>query len=139
MECLHKIHADLSTHLQQAQQTHKDYADCHLLQSNFNIRDRVWLLRRHIKTTTPCDKLDYRRLGPFRIIGKNNDVTFCLNLPPQLWKHLVFHSFLLEPYQDNIIPGHIKPPPPQSNSEMDLSMRLLPSLIPRLFATSFTI
>ena len=44
-ERLHKIHVDLSTHLQQAQQTHKDYADRHQLPSNFNIGDRVWLLR----------------------------------------------------------------------------------------------
>ena len=33
--------------------------------SSFNIGDQVWLLRRHIKTTSPCEQLDYRRLGPF--------------------------------------------------------------------------
>ena len=112
LERLHKIQADLSTHLRQAQQTHKVYVDRHRLQSSFNIRDRVWLLQRHIKTTRPCEKLDYRRLGPFRIIGKINDVAFRLELPPQLWIHPVFHSFLLEPYQDNTIRDHIKQPPP---------------------------
>ena len=58
--------------------------------------DRVWLLRHHIKTTRPCDKLNYRRLGPFRITGKVNDVTFRLDLPPRLHIHSVFHSSLLE-------------------------------------------
>ena len=56
--------------------------------------------------------MDYRRLGPFRIIGKINDVAFRLDLPPQLRIHLVFHSSLLEPYEDSTILGHIKQPPP---------------------------
>ena len=56
--------------------------------------------------------MDYRRLGPFRIIGKINDVAFRLDLPPQLRIHPVFHSSLLEPYQDSTIPGRIKQPPP---------------------------
>ena len=111
MEQLRKIQADLSTHLQQAQQTHKVYADRHRLPSSFNIGDRVWLLRRHIKTTRPCEKLDYRRLGPFRIIGQINDVAFRLDLP-QLRIHPVFHSSLLEPYQESTMPGRITQPPP---------------------------
>ena len=49
--------------------------------STFDIGDRVWLLRQHIKTTRSCDKLDYQRLGPFHIYGKINDVTFLLDLP----------------------------------------------------------
>jgi hypothetical protein len=112
LERLRQIRADLSTHLQQAQQMHKVYADRHRLPSSFKIGDRVWLLRRHIKTTRPCEKLDYRRLGPFRIIGKINDVAFRLDLPPQLRIHPVFHSSLLEPYQENTIPGRITQPPP---------------------------
>ena len=56
--------------------------------------------------------MDYRRLGPFRIIEKINDVAFRLDLPPQLRIHPVFNSFLLEPYQDSTIPGRIKQPPP---------------------------
>ncbi|KAF9079118.1 hypothetical protein BGX23_005030, partial [Mortierella sp. AD031] len=30
--------------------------------------DLVWLLRRNIKITRPSDKLDVRRLGPFKVI-----------------------------------------------------------------------
>ena len=84
---------------------------------NFNIGDRVWLLRRHIKTTRPCEKLDYRRLGPFRIIRKINDVAFLLYIPPQLRIHPVFHSSLLEPYQESTIPGRITQPPPKIELE----------------------
>ena len=39
--------------------------DLHRLPSSFNIGDQVWLLRRHIKSTRPCEKLDYQRLGFF--------------------------------------------------------------------------
>ena len=97
LERLRKIQVDLSTHLHEAQQTQKAYADRHRLPSCFDIGKRVWLLRQHIKTTRPCDKLDYRRLGPFRIIGKINDVAFRLELPLQLRIHPVFHSSLLQP------------------------------------------
>ena len=76
LERLRKIQMDLSTHLRHAQHTQKNYVDRHRLPSSFAIGDRVWLLRRHIKTTRPCNKLDYRRLGPFRITGKINDATF---------------------------------------------------------------
>ena len=99
LERLHKIQVVLSTQLQQAQQTHKVYADRHRLPSSFNVGDRVWLLRRHIKTIRPCEKLDHRRLGPFRIIIKINDVAFHLDLPPELWIHPVFRSSLFKPYQ----------------------------------------
>jgi hypothetical protein len=30
--------------------------------------DQVYLLRRNIKTTRPSDKLDYKKLGPFKIV-----------------------------------------------------------------------
>ena len=56
--------------------------------------------------------MHYRRLGPFHIIGKINDVTFLLDLPPQQRIHLIFHSSLIESYQGNTILNHITPPPP---------------------------
>ena len=112
LERLRQIQAELSTHLHRAQQTQKDDVDHHRLPSSFDIGDHVWLLRWHIKTARPCDKLDYQRLGPFRINGKINDVTFRLDLPPQLWIHPVFHSSLLEPYQDSTIANRITPPTP---------------------------
>ena len=98
--------------LHRAQQTQVDYVNRHRLPSSFNFGDRVWLLRQHIKTTRSCEKLDYRRLGPFLINGKIYDVTFCLDLHLQLRIHPVFHSSLLEPYQESIIPDRITPPPP---------------------------
>ena len=84
---LHKIQVDLSTHLQQAQQTHKVYANRHRLPSSFNIGDWVWLLRQHIK---PTQEVGLSATGPSCIIEKINDVAFRLDLPPQLRIHPVF-------------------------------------------------
>jgi hypothetical protein len=78
-----------------------------------------------MKTTHPCEKLDYRRLGPFRIIGKINDVAFRLDLPSQLRIHPVFHSSLLEPYQENTIPGRIIQPPPPIELAHILDSRII--------------
>jgi hypothetical protein len=36
-------------------------------QPSLQVGNKVWLLRRNIKTTQPCDKLDYWRIGPFPI------------------------------------------------------------------------
>ena len=89
LEGLRRIQAKLSTHLHRAQQTQMDDADHHRLPSSFDIGDRVWLLRRHIKTSRSCDKLLYQWLGPFVIDGKINDVNFRLDLAPQLWLYLI--------------------------------------------------
>ena len=41
----------------------------------------VYLLRRNIKTKRPSDKLDYTKLGPFKIIQKLGPVIFKLDIP----------------------------------------------------------
>jgi hypothetical protein len=77
-----------------------------------NIRDKVWLLCLNLKTNRPCDKLDFRRLGPFSIIKQINDVTFRLKLPPSIKIHPIFHVSLLEPYKESSIPCRCQVPPP---------------------------
>ena len=74
--------------------------------------DRVWLQNRNTKTTRPSKKLDYKRLGPFTISKRIGLRAYKLNLPPSMKIHPTFHISLLEPYNDNPIPGHIQPPPP---------------------------
>lgn len=79
----------------------------------FEVGDKVWLLRRNIKTKRPSFKLDHRRLGPFTIIKKVGS-SFQLDLPPSLSRlHPVFHVNLLEPYHSpDTIDGRSVPPPP---------------------------
>src|SRR5450755_3322308 len=64
--------------------------------------DQVYLLRRNIKTTRLSDKLDHKKLGPFKIIRNIKGVSFELQLPPTMRIYPVFHISLLEPADPNI-------------------------------------
>jgi len=77
------------------------------------VENKVWLLRPNIKTTCTCDKLDYRRLGPFHIRDQINSVVYRLHLPESIKIHLVFHVSLLEPYTTVNLPRRrqMLPPP----------------------------
>ena len=63
--------------------------------------DKVYLLRKNIKTKQPSDKLDYKKMGPFYIIEKLSEVNFRLLLP-KTYKHAVFYILLLEPVLANV-------------------------------------
>src|SRR5436190_21451426 len=58
--------------------------------------DKVYLLRQNIKTKRPSDKLDFKRLGLFRIKQVVGRLDYELELPRGSWLHLVFHTLLLE-------------------------------------------
>jgi hypothetical protein len=78
---------------------------------NFKVGNKVWLLMKNIATTRPCAKLDYKRLGPFKIAKLVGLVACQLELPPQFKIHNVFHVSFLEPYHENQIPKHHREPP----------------------------
>ena len=132
---LSELHKDLAALLKQAQKQQKNHADrFRIVAPEFSVGDQVWLLRRNIKTTRPCDKLDYRKLGPFKIIAQVNPVAFRLELPAHYHIHPVFHVSLLEKYHPSTIPGRLPDPPPpvevQSQQEWEVE-RILDSFIKR--------
>ena len=71
----------------------------------------MWLLQRNIQIKRPSSKLDYQRLGPFKIIAQVIPVSYRLQLPPMMHIYPVFHVSLLEPYKKSQIPSRIPPPP----------------------------
>ena len=113
VKSLRSLHAELARNLADAYQTHARYYDRKVKEAPpLEEGDQVWLLRRNIKTTRPSDKLDYKRLGPFRIKSKIGQAAFHLQLPPSMRIHPVFHVSLLEPFKQNDIPGRVQDPSP---------------------------
>jgi len=110
---LKTIREDLIANLTSAQESYTHYANRSRLPTpDLRIGDLVYLDRRHIKTSRPSSKLDYKKLGPFKISHIINPVTFKLKLPPSMKIHPVFHVSLLEPKTRDIIQDFIQPPPP---------------------------
>jgi len=95
--------------MSQAEQANKaQYPDPVLNQGN-----RVWLRRKHIRTTRPSNKLDYKQIGPNTILEKVGSRAYLLDLPATIRIHPVFHISLLEPTASiEPIPGHQQTPPP---------------------------
>lgn len=64
--------------------------------------EKVYLLRRNIKTKRPSQKLDHQKIRPFIITEKLGPVNYKLQLPKSMSKiHPVFHVSLLEPAPEN--------------------------------------
>jgi hypothetical protein len=72
----------------------------------------VFLDRRFIKTRRPSGKLDWKKLGPFKIIKRINPVAYKLQLPQTMSRlHNVFHISLLHPVK-NTYPRSVQARPP---------------------------
>ena len=108
-----EIHKDMKTRLIEAQEKQKQNGDKsrkqHLV---IQARDKVWLLRRNLKTRRLNDILDYCRLGPFLVSKQINEIAYGLKLPSSMKIHLVFHVSLLEPYKKSTIPSRLQAPSP---------------------------
>jgi len=72
----------------------------------------VWLLPRNIRTTRPWKKLDYKKIGPFKILARIGESAYKLDLPPSMRIHNTFHISLLELYQDERFSSQRAQPPP---------------------------
>ena len=107
---MEKLHRTMKMHLEQAQSCYKEIADVKRKQHpSFQVGNKVWLLRRNIKTNRPCDKLDYRRIGPFCIEKQINTMAYRLELSASMKIHPVFHASLLEIYHESTILGRSQP------------------------------
>jgi hypothetical protein len=63
--------------------------------------DKVYLLRRNLKTKRLSSKLDWKKLGPFKIETKISEVNYRLVLLPIMKIYLVFYILLFEPVPIN--------------------------------------
>jgi len=96
------LYESLRNEMVAAQLRQKGYYDLHRKPDpNLQSGDMVWLLPHNIKTTIPSKKLDYKKIGPFKMLTKIGTSAYKLGLPPSMAIHNIFHISLLEPYQDN--------------------------------------
>jgi hypothetical protein len=67
--------------------------------------DLVYLLRRNIKIIRPSDKLDLKKIGPFKVKRNIRDVNFEFKFLLTMRIHSIFHISLLEPAYFDISEG----------------------------------
>jgi len=114
LENMSQLHDTLQAEMTEAQLRHKEYYDGgRKPDPNLQSGDIVWLLPRNIRTTRPCKKLDYKKIGPFKILAKIGESAYMLDLPLSMRIHNTFHISLLELYRDDKFSSQrIQPPPP---------------------------
>jgi len=114
VQTLKNLYAEMQLNIHTAIEQHTRNFDTRAQpQPNLQVGDLVWLDARNLQTNRPCKKLDYKRVGPYRILEKIGTRSFRLDLPPTTKLHPVFHVNLLERAHPDTIPGRApqRPPP----------------------------
>jgi transposase InsO family protein len=88
----------------------KAYADKRRTSIPFSKGDQVLVSNRHIRSTRPKKKLDWKFLGPGRIVDQIGPSAFKVDLPGLKNVHPVFHASLLEPYNPSGLIPHPEAP-----------------------------
>ena len=111
---LHEVHERLVQNVKHSQDRQAKYYDAKHKPVEFKPGDLVWLNPANITfSTRPSKKLDWKRLGPFKVIERIGLQAYKLELPPTMRHiHDVFHVSLLDPYKSTSIPPHSLPPAP---------------------------
>jgi hypothetical protein len=69
----------------------------------FSKGDMVLLATKNINTKRPNKKLDYKYIGPYKILEKISENNYKLELSPKVRLHPIFHISLLEPTEGTIM------------------------------------
>ena len=77
---------------------------------DFGVGDEVWVINPSWVTERPSVKLDWKRRGPYKVIGLVGH-SFKLDLPPSIKVHPVFHADKLRRYTRDPLPGQDPPRP----------------------------
>ena len=80
----------------------------------FRKKNLVYLLRQNIKIIRLSDKLDSKKIGPFKVKRNIRDINFELKLSLIMRIYLIFHLSLLEPAYSDIFKG----PAPELDPEI---------------------
>ena len=112
-EDMENLHQTLREEMTTAQIRQKENYDKYRKPDpNLKSGDMMWFLPCNVKTTRPSKKLNYKKMGPFKIIKKVGTSSYKLDLPVSMTIYNTFHISLLEPYEDNKFPSQTQTPPP---------------------------
>jgi len=112
-EDMSQLHDTLQEEMTVVQLRHKEYYNAgRKPDPNLQSGDMVWLLPRNIRTTRPCKKLDYKKIGPLIILAKIGESAYKFDLQPRMSIHNTFHISLLELYHDDMFSSQRAQPPP---------------------------
>jgi Chromo (CHRromatin Organisation MOdifier) domain len=81
------------------------YNKSKLERPRFGKRNLIYLLRRNIKIIKPSDKLNHKKLDPFKVKRNIKDISYELYLSLTMRIHSIFHISLLEPADLNTPTG----------------------------------
>lgn len=90
----------------EAQQRQKAAADAHRREPDFDVGDKVFILKRAgTAADRPSDKLDFPLTRTYFTILSRDGETFALDMPPSWTGSNLFHADRLKKYPDNPVPG----------------------------------
>jgi hypothetical protein len=106
-----------------SQALHQEYANRNRAPAPaYQVGDSVWLDARNIRTKRASKKLDWKNLGPYKVVKVVSSHAYRLELPDTVNIHPVFHVSLLRPAADEseYLPGQRNPPPGPVEVDEDL-------------------
>jgi hypothetical protein len=79
---------------------------------NIQVGLKVWRDAHNVRTTRPTRKLDWKRLGPFRVQNQVSLYAYELDLPVSIRIHRVQPVSLLDPVVEDLLEGQVVLSPP---------------------------
>jgi len=119
-EKLQHHYDSLAENVKSTQDTPARYYNAKHKRIEFAVGNQVWLLSPNIQTERPSKKLDWKRLGPYKVTQCLGVQAYRLELPASMKIHPLFHISLLELYKPSNSPGRTQPPPPPVVFDDDL-------------------
>ena len=112
-ETMQQVHEYLRVEIRRRQAIQEEGANRKRVPApNILVGSRVWLDARNIRTTRPTRKLQYKRLGPFRVKRQVSPYAYELELPTSIRIHRVQPVSLMDPVSEDLLQGQVMPPPP---------------------------
>jgi len=110
---MEQIHEHLRVEMKRSQAVQEEGANRGRIPGpNIQVGSQVWLDARHVPTTRPTRKLNWKRLGRFRVQKQVSPYAYELEFPVSIRIDRVQPVSLLDPVDEDPLEGQAVPPPP---------------------------